>query len=79
MAVKDTWRKGIVVSHVQHDDAKGDNPPWTRVVQFEDGTAQPFDWRDLCRNGTHPNNTEVGAVIWVDQRGAVSAQKPGDA
>lgn len=77
-----TWTRGTVISHVQHHqdtDAKGSNPPWTRMVRCDDGTVHSFDWRHLCRNCTYSTNTDVGSEVWVSDEGGISAPKPHDA
>lgn len=76
-----TWREGIVVSHAQHHEdynAKGNNPPWTRTVRFDDGSEMQFTWSELYRNCTHESNTKVGMLVWVSDRGGVSAYSSDD-
>ena len=77
-----TWRQAVVVTHVQHHEdynVKGDNnPPWTRTVRFDDGTETQFTWSALYRDCTHESNTRVGMIVFVSDRGGVSAYGPGE-
>ena len=75
------WKRAVVVRHTQHHEdynVKGDNPPWTRVAQCEDGSEVSFDWGTIYRDRTHEHNTRVGATVWIDERGGVTAHEPND-
>lgn len=62
----DTWRAGIV------SERSAD----TGIVDLADGSRIGFVNGQLLRNRTHIENTQVGATVWITERGGISAHPP---
>lgn len=45
--------------------SEGSGAAWRLVVADASGAEMTFTWRDLLRNGTHPESFVVGGEAWV--------------
>lgn len=62
----ETWREGIVTERNLE----------TGVITCADGHKMSFVAAQLLRNMTHWENTQVGATVWITERGGISAHPP---
>lgn len=64
--VPDQWREATVIERTRE----------TGVVQCADGSRVGFTSGQLLRNRTHWENTQIGATVWLTERGGISAHPP---